>query len=103
MEPNTHRHKRSQNVLAQVDAGGTLEEAVRAMSDLRSLIIPLGFEEVDVRAFRTGGISGAAAAAPAALAGGVAGETSSVEGVLEKGNMGIDLYRVSGTARTTSG
>lgn len=57
----------------KVDEGEMLEEASRALPDIRRLILPLGFAEVDVRAFRSGAVSaiGVGRVAVAAAAGGV--------------------------------
>lgn len=74
---------------AQVDAGEVLEQALRTLPDIRSLILPLGFGDLDVRAFRSGAVSG----------GSVAAEQRAVEtlaGVVEAGG-GVDVYRVEGT------
>lgn len=59
------------------------------MPDIRSLILPLGFDEVDVRAFKSGAVSRGIIAD---------GEQSTrLKGVVEKGSMGIDIYRVGGS------
>lgn len=76
--------------LPQVDAGDVLDEALRALPDIRSLILPLGFAEVDVRAFRSGGVSGGNT---------VEEGTENLGGVLKSGGRGVDVYRVEGTGR----
>lgn len=73
--------------MSQVDAGDVLDEALRGLADMRSLILPLGFDEVDVRAFRSGAVSGSVTSP---------GVTASVEGVVEAGGNGVDVFRVRG-------
>lgn len=73
--------------LSQVDAGEVLDEALQGLADIQSLILPLGFDEVDVRAFRSGAVSGGVTST---------GVTESVEGVLEAGGNGVDVFRVRG-------
>ena len=74
--------------LSQVDAGEALDEALRGLADIRSLILPLGFDEVDVRAFRSGAVSGGVTSAGA--------PENVVEGVVEAGRNGVDVFRVRG-------
>lgn len=62
------------------------------MPDIRSLILPLGFDEVDVRAFKSGAVSGGIVAAA-----GDGGLSTRLKGVVEKGSMGIDIYSVGGS------
>ncbi len=65
---DTRTRDTTQKSTLQVDAGDVLDEALRSMGDIRSLILPLGFDEVDVRAFRSGAVSGGATAADSAAA-----------------------------------
>lgn len=67
-----------------------LDEALRGLADIRSLILPLGFDEVDVRAFRSGGVSGGVTSVVV---------SENVEGVLQAGGNGVDVFRVEGTGR----
>lgn len=72
-------------VLPQVDAGEVLDEALRALPDIQSLILPLGFGEVDIRAFRSGAVSGGVT---------VQERIENLEGVTEPGEQGVDVTRV---------
>lgn len=87
-----------------MDAGEVLDEALRSMDDLRSLILPLGFGEVDVREFRSGGVSGGVTAVPTPLTLEGARMDTTRGGVLEAGGgSGVDIYRVEGTAAGAKG
>ncbi|CAN0241694.1 unnamed protein product [Laminaria digitata] len=76
--------------LLEVDAGEVLDEALRGLADIRSLILPLGFDEVDVRAFRSGAVSGGVTSSSSSSS----GVMGNVEGVLEAGGSGVDVFRV---------
>ncbi|CAM9463342.1 unnamed protein product [Scytosiphon promiscuus] len=76
--------------LVEVDAGEVLDEALRSMEDIRSLLLPLGFDEVDVRAFRSGAVSGGVTVP----AGGT--ETKDMEG-------GVEIVRVEGFGGNDTG
>lgn len=74
-----------------MDAGKFLDEALRSMDDLRSLILPLGFGEVDVREFRSGGVSGGVTTTTTS--------TPTLGSVFETGGAGgVSIYRVEGEA-----
>ncbi|CAM9183453.1 unnamed protein product, partial [Hapterophycus canaliculatus] len=80
--------------LLEVDAGEVLDEALRSIEDIQSLILPLGFDEVDVRAFRSGAVSGGVTVPAAA---GIEVETpqGTSAGVREMEG-GVEIFRVEG-------
>eukprot|EP00752_Nemacystus_decipiens_P005778 g5227.t1 len=90
--------------LLEVDAGDVLDEALRSIQDLRSLILPLGFGEVDVRAFRSGAVSGGATApvssSPFLHPGAPTHQDDlDIAGGAPAGMVdGVEVYRVQGTA-----
>lgn len=79
----------------QVDAGEILEEALRSIEDIRSLILPLGFSEVDVRPFRSGAVSGGLTTPVA--------EQQKESEVNTKNLDGVEVYRVHGSAAVARG
>lgn len=87
----------------QVDAGQVLDEALRSLEDLRSLILPLGFGEVDVRAFRSGAVSGGVTA-PDSPRPPMHGAFGVADGA-PAGMMvdGVEVYRVEGTGSAAGG
>lgn len=78
----------------QVDAGEILEEALRSIEEIRSLILPLGFSEVDVRPFRSGAVS-------SGLTTPVAEQQK--ENEVDTKNLDVEVYRVHGSAATARG
>lgn len=80
----------------QVDAGEILDEALRSIEDLRSLILPLGFGEVDVRAFRSGAVSGGVTSPDASspVVPGLGVDGGAPAGLAD----GVEVYRVQGGA-----
>jgi len=88
---------------SQVDAGEVLDEALQSMEDIRSLILPLGFDEVDVRAFRSGAVSGGVTTSDPATAVGGQGAVGiknlgGAGGLGAGGGMagGVEISRVEG-------
>ncbi|CAM9342076.1 unnamed protein product [Ectocarpus sp. 6 AP-2014] len=81
--------------LLEVDAGEILEEALRSIEDIRSLILPLGFGEVDVRPFRSGAVSGALTTPVA--------EQQKESEVNTKNLDGVEVYRVHGSTAAARG
>eukprot|EP00903_Cladosiphon_okamuranus_P011299 g10654.t1 len=81
--------------LVEVDAGEVLDEALRSMQDLRSLVLPLGFAEVNVRAFRSGGVSGGITARSSSPAHQPSPTHRNNTGVVVDG---VEVSRVEGTA-----
>ncbi|CAM9741242.1 unnamed protein product [Ectocarpus fasciculatus] len=75
--------------LLEVDAGDIFDEALRSIEEIRSLILPLGFSEVDVRPFRSGAVSGGLTTP--------VGEQQESE-VNTKNLAGVEVYRVHGSA-----
>lgn len=73
-----------------MDAGQILEEALRALPDIRQLILPLGFQGLDVRAFRSGAVSG------------VGGEGDRVSSTQKAGAGGVEMSHVAERSRSTA-
>lgn len=75
-----------------MDDGEILQQALRAFPDIRRLILPLGFAEVEFRAFRSGALS----------AGGDVGERKGGGVVSSVSNPGgVEMSQVVGTGQKT--